>query len=155
MDIKIEAFVSISIYKSEYCKSTGTPLFNTKMELKNYDVPRWQYETTFFKNRISYIVSLISARNYGYFLQTSYYHYDKKTGEDVGAGSLLSTYYAQKGVLTRYKNKLKNWEDNFQPTIFIKSCKDVEGYTEALARISAKEEQVRCLEEQVKKIYKN
>lgn len=113
-----------------------------------YDMPRHQYDRYLWVIRWRYarLVCQYPKRNVQYYVC----FYDKKTGLELGFGEALSKLTAAKALLSRYKNRKKDYIDSQSNNIFFNGSDDV--VEKFNAKISSTKKKIQHLELQIKEL---
>ena len=147
-DMENEEYVAIAFCKYKIDK--GKVQWSTKQKPKIIEIPRWLYDSEHTKNRISWILSRFRYFDRKHYYDTNYQFFDKKTGIDVG---MLSAYSKAKYIkmnLTKYENKLKKYEQDWQPTLLLQDIQKDEAYQKARKTIENQKCELRNAEENLK-----
>lgn len=149
--IGVEKWVSVSYYIDIPEKEDGAVciLSHGSQWTKRvflYDMPRHQYERYMWvlRWRLAKLICLYPRNN----VQQYICFYDKKTGLELGFGKPLSKLIGAKSLLTKYRNRLKNYIDSQSSNLFFNGSDEiVEKFN---TKISATEEKIDQLEKQIK-----
>jgi hypothetical protein len=144
-DFQQNQIVVITFYRNKNRARNEDKYIHKPEQIKQIQIPRWLYDLTSTKDRINWIHARLQYFNYGYHVQHTFSTIDKRTQrtETMQIRLDIST---KQGTITKYKNKLSQWVENWQPTLLEQNYEDMQVYKDALQKIKKAEFELQTLQ---------
>lgn len=145
MKQEVESWIEISWYvidDFQTFRDNKIECFVHKIEIPRYMLEKWQWLITWRTSKYQCLNPRKKVINY-------YCYYDKKTGLDNSATSLLQKYTSAKAQLTKIQNVINRYKSDMSKTLF-QDFEHDEIYKKLICKLENKKQLLIDIEEQLK-----